>query len=496
MTVSSHDSSRCYEERYKMLMESVPSSVLFFNMDLRILSANRSFLEKLQRSESDTIGFRLEEIFSDVTAGNEEFANKLHKVFDENRSMPKGRITYLLPEAAEQIFDYNILPFCRREIVESAMLLMEDVTEKVRLSEENDRLGHYLASVVEGTGDIVLSVDGNGRILTWNTSAEKISGYLLAEVKGRFLFQYYEKDAQKEIKEMLTRIGICRCCITAEWHLITQDGNSIPVHWTFSPTRGRSSQQEGIVAVGRNLSERRKLGIQLLQSQKLAALGIMAGAIAHEIRTPLAICSSFSQFLMEESFMPEFQKECVEKINSGILKASLIIEKLLKFSRPSKKTEFTLLNLLSLIKETGDLVANQAKLQKITLKYDFPDGPLYVNGNVTLLQQVFLNLFLNAISAMPDGGILIVWVDTFGNAVLIHVSDTGYGIAENNIDKIFDPFHTASSTGKGTGTGLGLSICYSIVKEHLGSITAASDGKKGSTFTIKLPLHLESSHEE
>ncbi len=164
------------------------------------------------------------------------------------------------------------------------------------------------------------------------------------------------------------------------------------------------SQTAGVVAVGRDLTERRKFEAQLLQSQKLAALGVMAGGIAHEIRNPLAVCSSAAQFIMEEDISPEFRRECADKIHTGIQRASMIIENLLRFARPSVKTELKEIDLTALIEETLSLVTNQARIQKIELHSQLPPRPILISGMEGLLQQAFLNLLLNAIKAMPDGG--------------------------------------------------------------------------------------------
>jgi len=243
----------------------------------------------------------------------------------------------------------------------------------------------------------------------------------------------------------------------------------------------------GIVAVGRDLTEQRKIEAQLLQSQKLASLGVMAGGIAHEIRNPLAVCNSAAQFLMEDDLDPDFQKECAAKIRAGIQRASIIIENLLRFARPSAgDINMTKVNIISLLEETLTLISNQAKIQKIIIQTEFPQNPLLVNGFASLLQQMFMNLFLNAINAMPDGGSLNINVANPNTQVAISVADTGCGIPKPDIDNIFDPFFTKTSVGK--GTGLGLSICYSIVKQHFGTIEVDSVEGKGSNFTVRLPL--------
>jgi signal transduction histidine kinase len=244
----------------------------------------------------------------------------------------------------------------------------------------------------------------------------------------------------------------------------------------------------GFVVVGRDLTEQRKFELQILESQKLAALGVMARGIAHEIRTPLAISSSAAQFLSEDELTPEFRRECAEKVHSGIRKASTIIENLLRFAHPSADKSRTPLDLLRVVEAALTLVDSQAKVQNIEIRTHFPPEPCQVLGVPSLLEQVFINLLLNAMNAMPNGGTVNIFAQRAAKDVLVRVTDTGVGISQEDLDSIFDPFFTRAPLGK--GTGLGLSICNSIVDQHGGSIVVESQSGKGSTFTVKLPRSL------
>jgi PAS domain S-box-containing protein len=479
--------SERYEKLYGMLLESIPSSVLLIDRDLRIASVNRNFLFKNRRSLVDTIGRRLEEVFPAVILDNVDFIGRIRQVFEEDQPTGGERITYRAPGIPMRIYYYRILPFSRHGKVEQTMLLMEDVTDRERLSEEVRQVERHLASVVASASDMVLSTDGEGRILTWNPAAAKVSGYAFEEVVERHFYEFCAPEHQEDLKRVFAVLKSGVGSRMAEWDFIQKDGTHLQVSWVCSPMKmDRQFQQVGIVAVGRDLTERRKLEMQLIQSQKLAALGVMAGGIAHEIRNPLAISSSSAQFLMDDDISSEFRRECAEKIHTGIQRASTIIENLLRFARPSGKTDMGEIELLSLLRETATLVSNQAKIQKIELETCFPEKQILIRGIESLLQQVFMNLFLNAMNAMPDGGVLNLKVEEMSGEVLICVSDTGHGIEKGEIEKIFDPFYTKSPAGK--GTGLGLSLCYSIVKQHLGSIIAESAVGEGSTFIIRLPV--------
>jgi len=480
-----HEYSDRFEKLYAMLLDTIPSSVLLVDQNLRIVSANRNFLEKSRLSLEDTIGQRLERVFPDVIREKIDLNKRIRRVFEQNEPVNGERMTYRAPGVPIRIYYYSILPFSWQGIVDGAILLMDDVTEQVRLSEEVRRVERHLASIVESASDIVLSTDVQGKILSWNSAAERLSGYTADEAIGRCFFDFCANADKKEVRDIFTAIDIHEPSQMKECLLMTKDNNFIPVYWVFSPFRGDLNQTLGVVAVGRDLAERRKLEMKLLQSQKLTSLGIMAGGIAHEIRNPLAICSSTAQFLRDDNVTPAFRKECAEKICSSIQRISTIIENLLRFAHPSPNTH-TNVNLVTLIKETMTLVNYHARIQKIETSMDFAGDVIMVQGVATLLQQVFMNLFLNAINAMPDGGLLLVSAEVRDHEAHIRVCDTGCGISQAHIDKIFDPFYTTSAIGK--GAGLGLSICYSIVKQHSGTIEVESIEGKGSTFTVRLPI--------
>ncbi len=475
-----------YRRLYTTLLDAIPSSVLLVDKHSRIVSANRNFFEKSQRTMSNTLGHRLEEVFPPIIMEHTNLREQINQAFEQWQLVHGQRMTYRAPGIPLRTYYYNIVPILCDDTDHQVMLLMEDVTEQVRLSEEVRRMERHLASIVESARDIVLSTDREGRILTWNSAAERLSGFGFQEVDGHFFCEFCREEKFQEMLTLFERIVTGNESHTAEWAFQVRGQNYIPVSWVFSPMLDDQGNTVGVVAVGRDLTEQRKLEMQLRQSQKLAALGVMAGGIAHEIRNPLAVCSSAAQFLQEADLPADFREECAEKIQTGIQKVSTIIENLLRFSRPSAITETVSVNLNAVLNESLTLINNQAKVQNIALENRFSCADICICGVPSLLQQVFMNLCLNAIKAMPEGGTLFIELKKSDGEAVISVEDTGIGIPEANIDKIFDPFHTTSPVGN--GTGLGLSICYSIVKQHRGSITVESQSRKGSVFTVKLPL--------
>jgi signal transduction histidine kinase len=229
--------------------------------------------------------------------------------------------------------------------------------------------------------------------------------------------------------------------------------------------------------------EQRERFRRMLRADKLATIGELAAGAAHEIRNPLTAVKSSLQYLETKS-----QDEKAKKLLNTALEETGRIEEilsgLLSFSRPTdiKKER---LDLLENLEESLELISFQARKQKIKITREFPSSSIYLNGDRSQLKQLFLNLFLNSLQAMTEGGELKLGLSSPDSRnVLIAVSDTGKGIPEENLDRVFDPFFTT----KKSGTGLGLSICYGIVKSHGGEIEVRSKVGQGATVLIKIPL--------
>jgi PAS domain S-box-containing protein len=476
---------RRYKKLFDMLLAAMPSSFLLIDRNLRVANANNNFLQKNRKQRAKVIGARVQDVLPQPIVEKTDIVKQIRWVQDNNKPIRGKRMTYRAPGIPIRVYYYSILPFSWGGNVECTILLMDDVTEQIRLSGEVRRVERHLASVVESATDIVLSADSDGRVLSWNAAAEKLSGFKYEDVQNEPFFGRCADDHRGDMEGAFKILKAKKTSRTGEWDLISKSGQRIPVSWVFSPMENETGSAVGLVAVGRDLSERRKLEKQLLQSQKLAALGVMAGGIAHEIRNPLAICSSAAQFLMREENVSPFARECIDKILASIQRASGIIENLLRFARPAPTSDLDELDLMPIIHESVRLIDNLAKIQKVNITVDSDEPAALVQGNSNLLRQVFLNLFLNALNAMPEGGTLSVSISRMDREIVLRVADTGQGIPREYITNIFDPFFTTSPVGK--GSGLGLSICYSVVKQHFGTIEVQSSEEKGTVFTVRLP---------
>lgn len=234
------------------------------------------------------------------------------------------------------------------------------------------------------------------------------------------------------------------------------------------------------------LQEIRDLQSQLIQVEKMASIGQLAGGIAHELNNPLGSILGFSQILVKETQEEDPKKQDLRRIERAAYRCKKIIESLLSFAR-QRDTDFKETGLNDVLEDTLSLCENQLKKSRIEVIRQFsPDAPKIL-GDANQLQQVFTNLIVNAIDAMPGGGKLTLTTQCVPSArkVTAGISDTGEGISKENSSRIFDPFFTTKEVGK--GTGLGLSIVYGIVKKHNGEIKVSSGKGEGTAFVLEFP---------
>ena len=244
-----------------------------------------------------------------------------------------------------------------------------------------------------------------------------------------------------------------------------------------------------------DITERVSLETQLAQADKLSSIGLLAAGVAHEINTPLAVISSYAQMLSKQLKGDTRLGLVLDKITQQSFRAAEIANGLLNFSRTST-TEFRETNLNQVIRDTLSLLEHQFKTAQIVLDLDLAEELPPIHGNPGKLQQVFLNLLLNAKEAMPGGGRLRVATLVDGHVEAL-IADSGTGIAPENLKRIYDPFFTTktpSRPGDRRGTGLGLSVSYGIIQEHAGKIHVQSAVGAGTTFHLEFPLLRNSVH--
>jgi two-component system NtrC family sensor kinase len=252
-------------------------------------------------------------------------------------------------------------------------------------------------------------------------------------------------------------------------------------------TDGAASVTVGTIVIIEDITGRVHLEEQLQISEKMASIGLLAAGVAHEVNTPLTGISSFTQMLLEGADPNDDKTRLLEKIERQTFRAAKIVNSLLTLSRPaaSGAAERAPVDLNAIINDVLSLLEHQFEISKIKVRRELSSTPAVVYGIEHKLQQVFLNLFLNARDAMPKGGWLAITTRVESGRVVAEVSDTGSGIPSEHLARIYDPFFTTKVIGQ--GTGLGLSITYGIVHEHEGSINCESGIGQGTRFVLGFP---------
>jgi signal transduction histidine kinase len=256
----------------------------------------------------------------------------------------------------------------------------------------------------------------------------------------------------------------------------------------ITPTRRyRDEFSQLAIAFNKMLCELKTHQDQLIQSGKMAAVGNLTSGIAHELNNPLNNIGLNVEALLDdlEDYTDDEKRRLLEQIYTQVERAGATVRDLLDFTRKGTPA-FVSVSVTEIVESTSKLIGNELTINGIDLELKLANGLPRITGNPRNLQQVFLNLFLNSIQAMPDGGRLSVGASTANGFVRVDVADTGDGIAPENLDKLFDPFFTTKEVGE--GTGLGLSVCYGIIERHQGRIAVDSEPGEGTTVSVFLPM--------
>ncbi len=351
---------------------------------------------------------------------------------------------------------------------------------------EYERLKDFNENIVESINVGVMALDMQDRIESWNAQMEVMYAVPRWQTLTQPLKAIFPPEFVEEFDRMRQDAGIRNLY---KFRLKTPAGEVRTVNVAIAPLVTRTFQVIGRLVIMDDITERVDLETQLSQSDKLSSIGLLAAGVAHEVNTPLAVISSYTQMLSKQLQGDPQKASLLEKITRQTFRASEIVNNLLNFSRTSG-SEIGDVDVNKVIADTLALLEHQFKVAKVEV-HNTPEPKLpAIQGNAGRLQQVFLNLFLNAKDAMPGGGTLRV-ATLNGESVSVCISDTGTGIAPEHIQRIYDPFFTTKTApreGQARGTGLGLSVTYGIIQEHAGKIRVESHPGQGTTFTLDFPL--------
>ena len=343
----------------------------------------------------------------------------------------------------------------------------------------------------------VFTIDNERRIISFNKGAEWITGFCLDDVLGKNCKEVFRSQACYEscCFEKIVKRGMPVWNIETE--IFGKDNKTIPVNITAFPLKDHDGKRVGMVEIFRDITELKALRSQLMQSEKLAIMGQLAAGVAHEINNPINGILTYIKLLLKKlekenisSMVPEFKKylSIMERETNRIGRTT---KNLLDFSRRAE-SDIRPVHINEVIEQSLMLLKDQLTVGNVEVKTEGKAFLPELLGDFGQLQQVFVNLIMNAVQSMPKGGKLKIKTVAEGKPgsecfIKIDVSDTGCGIPKEDIPKIFDPFFTTKGGKEDTGLGLGLSIVQRIIKDHHGRIDVKSKVGKGTAFSVKLP---------
>ncbi len=370
-----------------------------------------------------------------------------------------------------------------------------------RKIEEFERLKEFNENIVESTNVGILAVDLEDRVESWNAQMEVLFAKPRAMVLGQRLHEIFDESFLHAFDRVKNDAGVHHLYkFSLRTRREPSDGDEARIaNISIAPLVSREFKTLGRIVMVDDMTARVGLESQLAQAEKLSSIGLLAAGVAHEVNTPLAVISSYTQMLTKQLRSRPDEAErltlLLDKITTQTFRASEIVNGLLNFSRIGG-SEFRATDLHAVLRETLALLEHQFKTARIRVVTDFQPELPPIHGNSGKLQQVFLNLLLNAKDAMRDGGTLHIATE-LGECISVRIADSGAGIAPEHMQRIYDPFFTTKTAvreGERRGTGLGLAVSYGIMQEHAGKIHVESRLGAGTTFALEFPFKEKGAH--
>ena len=495
------------------LLETLPDAVIAVDRDGTIIQVNSQAQELFGYSRSELIGQKVEVLVP------ESYRRQHHQHREGFAQTPKTRrmgaeldLYGRRRNGSQFPVEISLSPVAT-ENGTFVLSAIRDISDRKRIAEElrraneelhrrtTEQLGEYrsrLALIIDSSEDAIISKDLDGTITSWNKGAEHIYGYTPEEVIGKHISLLAPGDRPEEIPEILRKIARGESVEQHESLRVTKDGRQLNVSVSVSPLRDAKDVVVGASVIARDITAQKRAEGQLHQSQKMEAIGRLAGGVAHDFNNILGIINACNEFLRDRVDAVGEPSLYVENIRKAIERGSALTRQLLTFSR-SSAIQPRVLDLNERLKDVGKLL-RPLMGDDVEILIVSKSPAAVVEADPGQLDQIVVNLAVNARDAMPRGGKFILetaatkFDEDFaeqhqsmpaGKYVLLAVSDTGSGMDETTMSRIFEPFFTTKETGK--GTGLGLATVYGIVKQSAAHILVYSEPGHGTTFKIYLP---------
>jgi len=484
------------EEEFKTLFEHIATGVFISSKEGKFLNANQALL--------DMLGYDSKEEFLAI-----DLPTDLYLRPEDRRTFQK------MMERDGRVIEYEV-EFKRKDGSTIPILLTGharydhqgkvigyeglnvDLTQRKLMEKELKEAYDFMNKIVQSSPNSTMATDLKGNIIIWNRAAEETLGYEADEVIGKMnIDKIYPEDMARKVMQMLRSDEYGGVGRLKAYPMVYVRRDGEVVEGTLSAASIYDANKNEIATVGSFVDLRERLEMeralrrtqeQLLQSEKLAAMGRLTSQIAHELNNPLYGIMNTLELLKTEVSPQSKRRKILEMALSETVRLSDLLRKMLSFSKPDQEQRQPV-DINTVIDEILLLHEKQLKENDIHLISTFADGLGRVNASKDQLRQVFLNIVANARDAMINGGTLTVATRGEDENVIIEIKDTGIGIKEEHLDKIFDSFFTTK--GEVKGVGLGLSVCYGFIKDHGGDIVVKSREGTGTTFVITLPVFSE-----
>jgi PAS domain S-box-containing protein len=374
-------------------------------------------------------------------------------------------------------------------------VILRDITQRKQAEQTLQHERNFISAVLETQAALVVILDREGRILKFNRACARATGYSFEEVQGKPFWELFlvpeEAETVKEVFRELRDVGLPN---QHENYWLTKSGERRRISWAnstmMSPSRevdyimGWSREVEYIISTGIDVTDLKETQDRLRQTERLAELGTLASGMAHEIGTPMNVILGRAEHLLQRTD-DERTRKGLEIIIGQVERITRIMNQLLTFAR-RRPMDRRPIDVRRTIVDTLDVLYERIQKNGIAVDTVFPETLPPAVADPDQISQVLLNLLVNAIHAMPDGGTLRLTLSRRDRHLALAVADTGHGIPKDVLPKVFNPFFTTKEVGK--GTGLGLTVVHGIITEHGGTIEVESEPGRGTTFTLTLPI--------
>jgi PAS domain S-box-containing protein len=484
------------------VLNGIGEGVVVIGRDYRILSANQGYCDQVKMSCDTILGKHCHEVSHhsevpcfEMAGGCDCTVQKCFETGEHHRSMH----THFDKNGNARYIETNAYPLKDSSGETTAAIeTLVDVTNLITLEKQLVEVKDHYQKLYDDAPDMMHSVDKEGNIIICNQTELKTLGYKTEEFIGSALKDLIvpeERDTCTRKMESLKTAGFFEGEIT----LLAKDGRRIPVFIRSKAIYDKDGLFLMSDAVLRDITEKKSLEAQLFQAQKMEAVGLLAGGVAHDFNNILTVVVGYGSLLLKKTATDSTARGYVEQVLSAAERATNLTQNLLAFSRKQIINPKPVL--LSEVVKNLDKILARVISEDIELKLFIAPQEASVMSDAGQIDQVIMNLATNAKDAMPDGGTLIIETELVefdndyvrrhvfakpGKYMLISVTDTGNGMDTTTKEKIFEPFYTTKDVGK--GTGLGLSMVYGIIKQHNGYINVYSEPGKGTTFKIYLPI--------